>query len=119
MNQKDKNLGKFIFVHVDMTFLTTLTGIFYFANLNFTGKKSSSNLEKNTAGYFKLENWKNQVQIDRSLGSLKKNLIFSSLFPFSEKKSKIKIANYFSLFFNFCRSSYQQSSKRNRFLLQV
>jgi hypothetical protein len=35
MNQKDKNLGKSIFVHFDMTFLTTLTGIFDFANLIF------------------------------------------------------------------------------------
>ena len=35
MNQKNKNLGKSIFVHFDMTFLTTLTGIFYFANLIF------------------------------------------------------------------------------------
>ena len=25
MNQKDKNPGKFIFVHFDMTFLTTIT----------------------------------------------------------------------------------------------
>ena len=33
MNQKDKNLAKYIFVHFDMTFLTTLTGIFDFANL--------------------------------------------------------------------------------------
>ena len=33
MNQKDKNLGKSIFVHFDMTFLTTLT--FDFANLIF------------------------------------------------------------------------------------
>jgi hypothetical protein len=33
--------------------------------LNFTGEKSSSNSEKNPAGYFKLKNWKNQVQIDR------------------------------------------------------
>jgi hypothetical protein len=36
--------------------------------LNFTGKKSSSSLEKNPAGYFKLENWKNPVQIDRGVG---------------------------------------------------
>jgi hypothetical protein len=35
MNEKDKNLGKYIFVHFDMTFLTTLTGIFDFANLAF------------------------------------------------------------------------------------
>ena len=35
MNQKDKNPGKSIFVHFDMTFLTTLTGIFDFANLIF------------------------------------------------------------------------------------
>jgi hypothetical protein len=61
--KKIKNLGKSIFAHFAQTFLTTLTGIFYFANLNFTGKKSSSNLENNPAGYFKLENWKNQVQI--------------------------------------------------------
>jgi hypothetical protein len=33
------------------------------SNLN---EKSSSNLEKNPAGYFKLKNWKNQVQIDRA-----------------------------------------------------
>jgi hypothetical protein len=35
MNQKDKNLGKSIFVHFDMKFLTTLTGIFDFSNLIF------------------------------------------------------------------------------------
>jgi hypothetical protein len=35
MNQKDENLGKSIFVHFDMTFLTTLTVIFDFANLIF------------------------------------------------------------------------------------
>ena len=35
MNQKDKNLEKSIFFHFDMTFLTTLTGIFDFANLIF------------------------------------------------------------------------------------
>ena len=35
MNQKDKNLGKSIFVHFDMTFFTNLTGIFDFANLIF------------------------------------------------------------------------------------
>ena len=35
MNRKDKNLGKSIFVHFDMTCLTTLTGIFDFANLIF------------------------------------------------------------------------------------
>jgi hypothetical protein len=35
MNQKDKSLGKSIFVHFDMTFLTTLTGIFDFSNLIF------------------------------------------------------------------------------------
>jgi hypothetical protein len=36
--------------------------------LNFTGKKSSSNLEKNPAKYFKLENWKHLVQIDKGIG---------------------------------------------------
>ena len=35
MKQKNKNLGKSIFVHFDMTYLTTLTGIFDFANLIF------------------------------------------------------------------------------------
>ena len=35
MNKKDKKLGKSIFVHFDMTFLTTLTGIFDFADLIF------------------------------------------------------------------------------------
>ena len=33
MNQKDEKLGKSIFVYFDVTFLTTLTGIFDFANL--------------------------------------------------------------------------------------
>ena len=43
MNQKDKNLEKSIFVHFDMIFLTTLTGIFDFANWIFqTGKKICS-----------------------------------------------------------------------------
>jgi hypothetical protein len=64
MNQKDKNLRKSIFVHFDMTFLTTLTGILDFANLIFEfyrrkiqfklGKKSSwifqtGELEKSSA----------------------------------------------------------------------
>ena len=31
------------------------------------GEKSSSNMEKNPAGYFKLENWKNPVQIDKGM----------------------------------------------------
>jgi hypothetical protein len=64
MNQKDEKLGKSIFVHFDMTFLTTLTGIFEIANLIFQTWILQA---KNTvpAGYFKLENWKNQMQIDR------------------------------------------------------
>jgi hypothetical protein len=70
MNQKDKNLGKSIFVYFDMTFLTTLTGIFDFANSIFQtwilqAKNPVQTWKKNPAGYFKLENWKNQVQINR------------------------------------------------------
>jgi hypothetical protein len=54
MNQKDKNLGKSIFVHFDIKYLATLTVIFLFcqldiSNLNYTGKKSSSNLGKKSS----------------------------------------------------------------------
>ena len=44
--------------------------------MNFTGKKSSSKLEKNPAGYSKLENWKNQVQIGKGLEIFKNWVIF-------------------------------------------
>jgi hypothetical protein len=52
--------------------------------LNFTGEKSSSNLEENPAGYFKLENWKNQVQIDRGDGPLKMQWHKKSAIPLSK-----------------------------------
>jgi hypothetical protein len=35
VNQRNGNLGNSIFVHLEMTFLTTLTGILDFANLIF------------------------------------------------------------------------------------
>jgi hypothetical protein len=35
VNQRNGNLGNSIFVHFEMTFLTTLTGILDFANLLF------------------------------------------------------------------------------------
>ena len=35
VNQRNGNLGNSIFVHFEMTFLTTLTGILDFANLIF------------------------------------------------------------------------------------
>ena len=70
VNQRDRNLGNSIFVHFDMTFSSTLTGILDFANLIFQtlilqAEKFSLNLGKNQAEYFKLENCKKQVQINR------------------------------------------------------
>ena len=60
VNQRNGNLGNSIFVHFEMTFLTTLTGILDFANLIFqTGIFSQFKLGKNQTGYFKLENVKN------------------------------------------------------------
>jgi hypothetical protein len=62
------------------------TGIFDFANLifqtasYFTGEKSRSNLEKNPAGYFKLENWKNQVQIDRGIDLIMRRVVATEFF---------------------------------------
>ena len=35
--------------------------------LSFAGKKPVQTWKKNPAGYFKRENWKNQVQIDREI----------------------------------------------------
>ena len=35
VNQRNENLGNSIFVHFEMTFLTTLTGILDFANFVF------------------------------------------------------------------------------------
>ena len=68
MNQKDNNPGKSIVVYFDMT-----TGIFDFVNLIIQtwilqAKNPVQTWKKNPAGYFKLENWKNQVQIDRGNG---------------------------------------------------
>ena len=77
VNRTDRNIGNSLFVHFDMTCLTTLTGILDFANLILfqtwilQAEKSSSNLGKNPVHqtrYFKLENCKNQVQIDRGHG---------------------------------------------------
>ena len=73
MNQTDRYLVNSIYIHFDMKILTTLPGILDFANLIFQtcilqAEKSSSNLGKNPAQYFKLENYKNQAQIDRGKG---------------------------------------------------
>ena len=61
VNQRNGNLGNSMFVHFEITFLTTLTGILGFANLIFqTGIFSQFKLgKKNQTGYFKLENVKN------------------------------------------------------------
>jgi len=60
VNQRNGNLGNSIFVHFEMTSLTTLTGILDFANLIFqTGIFSQFKLGKKSTGYFKLENVKN------------------------------------------------------------
>ena len=54
-----------------------MKSFFSFVNLIFqtyiSGEKFSLNLEKkNPAGYFKVEDWKNQVQIDRRFDPIKK-----------------------------------------------
>ena len=79
VNQRDRNLGNYIFVHFDITFLTTLTGFLDFAHLIYQTwilqvEKSTSNLGKNPVHqtqYFKLEDCKNQVQIYRELGQVR------------------------------------------------
>ena len=53
VNQRNGNLGNSIFVHFEMTFLTTLTGIFDFANLVFqTGIFSQFKLGKKSSWIF-------------------------------------------------------------------
>ena len=70
VNQRNGNLGNSIFVHFEMTFLTTLTGILDFANLIFqTGIFSQFKLVKKIK--LDISNWrmskipKIPVQIDR------------------------------------------------------
>ena len=53
----------FIFVHFDMTFLTTLTQRNRFLYWDFGTYWEKNPLHQTQ--YFKLENWKNPVQIDR------------------------------------------------------
>ena len=53
VNQRNGNLGNSIFVHFEMTFLATLTGILDFANLIFqTGIFSQSKLGKKSNWVF-------------------------------------------------------------------
>ena len=53
VNQRNGNLGNSIFVHFEMTFLTTLTGILDFANLIFqTGIFSQFKLGKKSNWVF-------------------------------------------------------------------
>ena len=53
VNQRNGNLGNSIFVHFEMTFLTTLTGILDFANLIFqTGIFSQFKLGKKSNWIF-------------------------------------------------------------------
>ena len=60
VNQRNGNLGNSIFVHFELTSLTTLTGIFDFATLIFqTGIFSQFEPGKNQTGYFKPANVKN------------------------------------------------------------
>ena len=70
MNQRNENLGNSIFVHFEITFFTTLTGILDFANLIFqTGIFSQFKLGKKIK--LDISNWRKskipkiQVQIDR------------------------------------------------------
>ena len=66
VNQRNGNLGISTFVHFEMKFLTTLTGILDFPNLIFqTGIFSSSNYKKNQTGECQIP-----VQIDRKYGPL-------------------------------------------------
>ena len=37
-------------------------------------------MEKNPAGYFKLENWKNQVQIDRGIDLIMRQVVATEFF---------------------------------------
>ena len=55
VNQRNGNLGNFIFVHFEMTFLTTLTGILDFVNLIFqTGISSQFKLGKKSNWIFQI-----------------------------------------------------------------
>ena len=66
VNQRNGNLVNSIFVHFEMTFLTTLIGFLDFAKLVFqTGIFSSSNYKKNQTGECQIP-----VQIDRKYGPL-------------------------------------------------
>jgi hypothetical protein len=64
VNQRNGNLGNSIFVHFEMTFLTTLTGILDFANLIFqTGIFSQFKVGKKSNWIFQIP--KIPVQINR------------------------------------------------------
>ena len=75
VNQRNGNLGNSIFVHFEMTFLTTLTGILDFANLVFqTGIFSQFKLGKkiklDISNWWKSKFYKIPVQIDKRIGWL-------------------------------------------------
>ena len=79
--------------------------------MNSTDEKSSSKLEKNPAGYFKLENWKNQVQIDRGFVYYQRSLVWSTYIvvgakakarkALGVKKSFSKVMAYLSILTSF------------------